>query len=67
MCPMLTVKVQLITRRGQVMEQPPEGKRSHVLEYALIVFIVIVIVVVILAALGSAIGNVFSTTAYGML
>lgn len=49
------------------MEQPPEGKESHVLEYALIVFIVIVIVVVILAALGSAVGNVFSTTAYGML
>ncbi len=49
------------------MEQPPDSKRSHMLEYVLIVFIVIVIVVVILAALGSAIGNIFSTTAYGML
>ncbi len=48
------------------MEQPPDSKRSHVLEYALIIFIVIVIVVVILAALGSAVGNIFSA-AYGIL
>jgi len=53
-------------QKGQVMEQPPDSTRSHMLEYALIVFIVIVIVVVILAALGSAIGNVFTGT-YGTI
>lgn len=49
------------------MEPPPDSKQSHVLEYALIIFIVIVIVVVILAALGPAIGNIFSVAVYGTL
>lgn len=48
------------------MEPPPESTQSHVLEYALIIFIVIVIVMVILAALGSVTGVVFSNIT-GML